>query len=194
MRHAPVRVGAGRPDAGWRFRARRPDRATMGWIADPGSLTARLIARSAGRFRVRVTRLAWARPTLAERRALRLRHGEWALIREVVLEGRGEPWVVARSVIPRATLTGPNRRLRFLGNRPLGAFLFRDPTLRRTQVKVVRLEKSGTAATVGAHTDTADGVATWGRRSTFVLRGRPLLVAEYFLPALLKPLPAGATS
>lgn len=189
MRHAPVRVGAGRPDAGWRFRARRPDHATMGWIADPGSLTARLIAHSAGRFRVRVTRLAWGRPTLDERLALRLPHGEWALIREVILEGCGVPWVVARSVIPRTTLTGRNRRLQFLGNKPLGAFLFRDPTLRRTDVRVVRLEKSGVTSTVGAHPKAPDA---WGRRSTFVLRGSPLLVAEYFLPALLTSRPAGA--
>ncbi len=184
MRHAPVRVGAGRPEAGWRFRARRPDRATMDWIADPGSLTARLVARAAGTFRVRVTRLVWARPTLAERRALALPRGEWALIREVVLEGQGEPWVIARSVIPRVTLTGRNRQLRALGNRPLGAFLFRDPTLRRTEVKVVQLGLPKALSSASAHT-------AWGRCSTFVLRGRPLLVAEYFLPALLTPRSAG---
>ncbi|MFZ5757967.1 MAG: chorismate--pyruvate lyase family protein [Pseudomonadota bacterium] len=156
-------------DAHWRFRSRRPDAATLDWIRDPGSLTARLVARSQGQFRVRITRLARARPRLDECRALGLRTGEWALIREVVLEGCGRPWVVARSVIPVGTLTGPNRRLARLGTRPLGAFLFRDPGLRRDQVQVVR---------------TPDG--HWGRRSRFLLRGRPLLVAEYFLPALLQ--------
>lgn len=158
-----------RLDAGWRFRAARPDARTLGWIRDPGSLTARLVARAGGSFRVRLTRLAWARPTRDERQQLGLPHREWALIREVVLEGRGQPWVVARSVIPRRSLAGRNRQLRRLGNRPLGAFLFRDPGLRRDDVRVVR---------------TADG--HWGRRSRFLLRGRPLLVAEYFLPALLE--------
>ena len=177
MRKAPVRLVAG-----WRFRAERPSAAVLAWIGDPGSLTARLVARSHGAFRVRVTRLAWARPTLAECRELGLRQREWALIREVVLEGRGEPWVVARSVIPRRTLAGPNRRLRRLGSRPLGAFLFRDPTLQRRGVQVVRLENTRES---GAVSTGKSGAVTWGRRSTFLLRGRPLLVAEYFLPALL---------
>lgn len=162
MRQAPLRLVVG-----WRFRSARPDAASLAWIRDPGSLTRRLQQRSAGRFRVRVIRLGFARPRRDECEELRIPAGEWALIREVVLEGRGEPWVVARSVIPLATLKGANRRLRFLGDRPLGAFLFRDPTLRRDAVRVVR----------------HDGA--WGRRSRFCLRGRPLLVAECFLPALL---------
>lgn len=170
MRNRPVTL-----DAGWRFRSARPDARTLPWIRDPGSLTARLVARAGGTFRVRVQRLAWARPALDERLQLRIPGGEWALIREVILEGRGVPWVVARSVIPRHTLAGPNRRLRHLGSKPLGAFLFRDPTLRRDGVRVVR---------------TPDG--HWGRRSRFVLRGRPLLVAEYFLPALLADIPEPA--
>ncbi len=174
MRQPPIRL-----DAGWRFRATRPDAATLGWLADPGSLTARLVALSAGRFRVRVTRQRWGRPTLAERRALALPGNEWALLREVVLEGCGEPWVVARSVIPRTSLTGANRRLLSLGDRPLGAFLFRDPGLRRTAVTVVKLDQASPLGVASAH-------SCWGRRSTFLLRGAPLLVAEYFLPALLE--------
>lgn len=174
LRQAPIR-----PVAGWRFRAGRPDATTLRWLLDPGSLTARLMARAHGNFRVRVTRLAWGRPTLAEATELAMPRSEWALIREVVLEGGGEPWVVARSVIPRTTLAGPNRRLRRLGSRPLGAFLFRDPTLRRRAVHIVMLENKGFISTVGAHT-------VWGRRSTFILRGRPLLVAEYFLPTLVR--------
>lgn len=179
MRPAPLRIGTGRPDAGWRFRACRPDKRTLGWLADPGSLTARLSARAGGTFAVRVTRQAWAPPRLDERRALGLPAGEWALVREVVLAGHGEDWVIARSVIPRTTLVGPNRRLRWLGNRPLGAFLFRDPTLQRTAVRIEQQRAP-------SHTNEASAHFIWGRRSTFVLRGHPLLVAEYFLPALLR--------
>lgn len=170
MRQRPVR-----PAPGWRFRAQRPGPAVLGWLTDPGSLTARLVTRSGGDFHVRLTRLAWAAPTRIEAKELGLRHGERALVREVVLVGRGEDWVVARSVIPRRTLVGRNRRLRHLGNRPLGAFLFRDPTLSRRAVRLVTLPG---ATSVGAN-------IVWGRRSTFILRGQPLLVAEYFLPALI---------
>lgn len=173
MPSRPARRQPNPLDPHWRFRSQRPDAATLRWIRDPGSLTARLQARAGGDFRVRLTRLVWARPRLDECLALRIPAGEWALVREVVLLGRGEAWVMARSVLPRSTLTGRNRQLRRLGTRPLGAFLFRDPGLRRDQVRVVR---------------SPDG--HWGRRSRFLLRGRPLLVAEYFLPALLAGVPA----
>lgn len=189
LRQAPIR-----PVAGWRFRAERPGAAMLDWLLDPGSLTARLVARAHGRFRVRVTRLAWMRPTLDEARELAMPPNERALIREVVLEGEGEPWVIARSVIPRGSLAGRNRQLRRLGSRPLGAFLFRDPTLQRRAVHVVQKEKATcsdwqTAAQPGAaiHASAASTHPIWGRRSTFILRGRPLLVAEYFLPALTGP-------
>lgn len=152
----------------WRFRSHRPDAAVLDWIQDSGSLTARLIALADGDFRVRVTRLRWMRPRRDEALQLQASRCEWALIREVVLEGGGQPWVCARSVIPRGSLQGANAQIRQLGSRPLGAFLFRDPSLQRDQIHVLR---------------THDG--HWGRCSRFLLRGKPLLVAEYFLPALL---------
>lgn len=170
MRHRPVR-----PAPGWRFRAQRPTADVLRWLTDPGSLTARLVTRAGGDFRVRLTRLVWARPTRTEAAELGLGHGEWALVREVVLVGCGDDWVVARSVIPRRTLTGRNRQLRHLGNRPLGALLFRDPGLCRRAVHLITLPN---CPSVGTN-------IVWGRRSTFILRGQPLLVAEYFLPALL---------
>lgn len=179
MHQAPVRLAAG-----WRFRADRPGAAVLDWVLDPGSLTARLASRAGGDFRVRLTRLAWACPTGDECKALGMPRGERALVREVVLQGRGQPWVLARSVIPRQTLAGRNRRLRWLGERPLGAFLFRDPTLRRRSVRLVRLNAAKPSGFASADTG-----SIWGRRSTFLLRGRPLLVAEYFLPALLESVP-----
>lgn len=178
MRHRPIQ-----PVPGWRFRARRPDAPTLDWLLDPGSLTARLVALAGGDFRVRVTRLAWGLPTRDEADALGLRPGEWALVREVTLVGGGADWVVARSIIPRATLGGRNRQLARLGTRPLGAFLFRDPTLRRRAVQIITLPDSAPRAT--GHSTSASTHTVWGRRSTFILRGKPLLVAEYFLPALL---------
>ena len=88
-----------------------------------------------------------------------------------VQNGQQLTWDTGR-LGPLGTLTGRNQQLRRLGTRPLGAFLFRDPGLRRDEVRVVR-----------------DASGHWGRRSRFLLRGRPLLVAEYFLPALLNSAP-----
>jgi chorismate--pyruvate lyase len=141
------------------------------WLRESGSLTARLVALADGDFRVRLLAQHWGRPAPEEARRLGLAPGRCALIREVVLIGRGQPWVRARSVLPVSSLTGPGRRLRKLGNRSLGHLLFRDPTLRRGAIEIARLGQP-------------EG-RVLARRSLLVYRGRPLLVAECFLPALL---------
>lgn len=87
--------------------------------------------------------------------------------RKVVLLGRGQPWVTAHTLVPASSLRGSLRRLRYLDEQPLGQFLFRQPSLRRGQLELA---------------PTGEG---WGRRSLFYVEGKPLLVAEFFLPALI---------
>ena len=147
------------------------------WLLDQGSLTARLVAKSAGDFRVQVLAQRWALPSADERRALGLGLRQRALIREVLLLGGGQPWVQARSVLPLTLLRGRYRFLAQLGARPLGALLFRDRALRRGPIEVAlrpvpALPGFGCAA----------GTCAWQRRSLFHLGGQPLLVAEMFLP------------
>lgn len=160
----------------WRAFRRVPDfvlpRVWHDWILDPGSLTRRLQVLGQGDFSVEILFLGWARPTLDERRVLNLPDAHHALIREVVLRCKGEPVVKARSVMPATTLTGKERQLRFLGNRPLGAFLFRSRNMRRTAIEI---------GAMNWHEE--DWI--YGRRSVFLLHDKPLLVSELFLPALL---------
>ena len=87
---------------------------------------------------------------------------------EVVLFGGDEPWVTAHTLVPVSSLNGPLRRVKSLKNNPLENFLFASPLLVRETLEVVRTE---------------DG---WGRRSLFKLYGHPILVAEFFLPALIR--------
>ena len=155
------------PGRYWQDRA-APD--IRRWLLDEGSLTARLVALAQGRFRVRLLAQRWARPAPEEARRLGLRPGRFALIREVALLGNGETWVRARSVLPATSLTGPGRRLRKLGNRSLGGLLFRDPTLVRGPIEISRIRQP-------------EG-RVYARRSHLVYHGKPLLVAECFLPAL----------
>ncbi|MDP1709109.1 MAG: chorismate lyase [Gammaproteobacteria bacterium] len=162
-------------------RASRPARILWHWLLDPASLTLRLQA-VCGEFRVEVLRNAWARPTLDELHTLGLRPGQRALVREVHLLCDGRPWVFARTVIPRETLSGKYRRLARLGNRSLGAVLFADKTMRRADVHVAcltpahRLYKHTTLGLKGKPPD-----QFWGRRSLFYLCERPLLLSEIFL-------------
>lgn len=162
----------------WASRQRRGlPKGLRGWLLDQSSLTAKLIELSGGDFEVQVLRQHIGRPSLSERRRLGLGLGNWVLVREVVLLGRGEPWVFARSLVPLTSLVGPLRQLRHLRARPLGAFLFAQPGLSRDPMEVSRILSANTYVP-----QSLQGKAPlWGRRSVFRLSGRPLLVSEVFL-------------
>jgi len=148
----------------------RPAPALQSWLLDPGSLTARLKAMAGSQFRVRVLEEAWVHPCspalLQCFQPHVARQRMWS--RKVLLQCGQTPWVAAHSLIPHSSMQGPLKRLRRLDERPLGEFLFREPTMQRFQLELTH----------------DDGI--WGRRSLFYLHGRPLLVAEFFLPALLQ--------
>ena len=103
-----------------------------------------------------------------------------ALVREVLLFGRGVPWVYARSVIPMQTLTGRLRKLRHLDSRPLGALLFSDPTMSREPLEWARISAHSSNSLTSKLPECDQPI--WGRRSVFRLSAKPLLVCEMFLP------------
>jgi chorismate--pyruvate lyase len=151
------------------------------WLLDSGSLTQRLQQASDGQLSVEVLSQSLQLPRLSERRALKLAPRQVALVREVLLFGRGVPWVFARSVIPMQTLTGRLRKLRRLDSSPLGALLFSDPTMSRGPLEwaCIPADKS---ASLTPRLPTFDQ-PIWGRRSVFKLSAKPLLVCEMFLPS-----------
>lgn len=140
------------------------------WLSDPGSLTARL--RHHGSFRV-APGASWIGPPTADERTLLGHTGRrFALIREVMLLLDEEPVVEARSVLPLTSLRNGNRSLASMGSRSLGSELYHHPVACRDRVWArYGLTPAGRGP-------------CWGRQSRFLKRGRPLLVAEYFLPAL----------
>ncbi|HFO0273281.1 TPA: chorismate lyase [Enterobacter asburiae] len=85
-------------------------------------------------------------------------------LREVILCGDDEPWLMGRTVVPESTLNGPELALKQLGTTPLGRYLFSSSSLTRDYIQVGRSE------------------ALWGRRSRLRLSGKPLLLTEIFLP------------
>ncbi|MEQ5835651.1 chorismate lyase [Marinobacter sp. NFXS9] len=144
------------------------------WLELEGSLTRALQLRCRERFHVDVLREGFARPTLEEAQTLHIPSRQLAWIREVQLCGDGQPWVMARTVIPLATLRGRGRRLRHLGGRPLGAFLFSQRRWHRGPFQI------------GLTQNPVPGQPAVGRRSRFHRDHDALLVGEYFLPRLLQ--------
>ena len=150
------------------------------WLFDTGSLTQRLLDASYGELSVNVIKQQFQVPSLSERNALGLPDRQQAMIREVLLCGAGQPWVFARSVIPLTTLSGRLRKLRQLDNQPLGALLFKDPSMTRDLVEVacVNADNNQLPSRLLGNEN-----SVWGRRSVFRLDKKPLLVAEFFLPS-----------
>lgn len=142
------------------------------WVLDTGSLTARLKSLAPGQFSLQVLSVRFARATLSESKALNIPNRQQVYVREVALCIAGKPCVLARSIIPRGTLTGPERQLLWLKNKPLGEYLFNHRDMQRLpiQCKFGRINQQN----------------SWARRSIFKLSGKPLLVSEFFLPALLQ--------
>lgn len=140
------------------------------WLKLEGSLTRALQLRCQHSFRVEILNEGFSRPSREEAQTLGLlpRHNAW--IREVCLLGDGSPWVLARTVIPMATLAGRGRRLRHLGRQPLGAYLFSNTQWQRGAFETGLCQRETPNQPRAA------------RRSRFFSGDRTLLVGEYFLP------------
>ena len=147
------------------------------WLFDSGSLTARLKTLSEGKFAVEVVDESWlVFPELRFRSRfgpVAPGHRFWS--RRVVLLGNGVPWVFANTLIPTHSLCGDLEQIIRLGTRPLGEYLFSQPELSRSEIEIKEIAEQ-----------------SWGRRSWFFLNAKPVLVAEYFLPALLRQIPPKA--
>ena len=142
------------------------------WLCSTDSLTRRLRRVCRHALRVEVLQHGLSRPRLEEAVQLGLPPGRVALVREVrLLDGR-EAVVEARSVIPLEVLQGSWRILARLGEQPLGEIIFTRPGLSRDRLELCRPLPGG----------------SWGRRNHYRLCRRPLLVAEFFLPELVRRL------
>ncbi len=184
MSHRANRTKASRWAVHHRWLHSQVPESARGWLLDAGSLTDRLRASCKGCFSVRVLDEGWQRPRLDEARVLGMRQAAVGWVREVQLLCDGEPQVFARSVVPRRTLSGARRQLAHLGNRPLGAYLFADPGMRRSAVELACIYP-GQAMFAEATRGLQDPPSfIWGRRSVFRVGGKPLLVTEVFLPAV----------
>ncbi|MDH5183144.1 MAG: chorismate lyase [Gammaproteobacteria bacterium] len=152
------------------------------WLLDRGSLTQRMIKSCGGRFRVQLLSQSWQRPLREESLMLGIDPHQWILTRHVLLLCDDVPWVYARTVIPRKTLSGHHRRLANLGERPLGAVLFADRHMSRGEVEVAHLYPHQSLYRQIEQASPCAGETLWGRRSLFQLSNKPLLVYECFLP------------
>lgn len=168
------------------------------WLMDSQSLTRRLQRQSPGNFSVTVLRQTLTRPRRDEAMALGIPHTQLTLVREVILNGDGQPRVFARSVIPLPALRGKLRFLQRLGNRPLGEFLFKNPAIKRGPIWLTRWPIKLLPDIPGSNVSTSWGTprdtVLWARYSIFRHQQAGILVSEVFLPSLLSHTTGKTTS
>lgn len=157
--------------------------AVLDWILDHASLTRRVRSLCGdGIFRVRILSQAYRYASEAEAQVLRIQPGLRVLDRQVQLCCDDRPLVYARSLLPVTLFTGREQRLKYQGSKSLGATLFSDPTVTRGELQVANVPSEHIP---GAEDEDVD---VWGRRSVFRIQGKPLLVAEFYLPQLFETL------
>ncbi len=148
------------------------------WLLDKGSLTERLKQQHNQNVHVQVLHHGWGETTESEQQFLNSPN-EPSSIREVILFGSGQPVVFARSVLPRSSLSGKNKALLELGNKPLGEYIFSQPELQRGPIEIAELP----ASQFNQHLEfNYNHETAWGRRSLFYLNNKPISVCEVFLP------------
>jgi chorismate--pyruvate lyase len=147
----------------------RPSPEYRRWLLDSGSLSQILRQRSGGDFAVLLNEEVWWRGRSAYLCRLlgKQLSAQRFWSRKVVLTGNTEPWVVAHTLVPQQSLGGRLSQVKRLQTKPLGAFLFRQSGLRRAGLDIVETDLG------------------WGRCSLFEFDRHPILVAEFFLPALI---------
>lgn len=138
-----------------------------------------------GTFMVRVLSEQWQRPMFNERILLGMRDSDYGMVRQVQLLCNRQPWIFARTVIPGTTLSGTQRRLAHLGNKPLGALLFADKSVERGRLEVACITPGQAIYDIATRDLKNADKPLWGRRSIFYRDDKPLLVSEIFLPTVV---------
>ncbi len=152
----------------------------LNWLIDPSSLTARLKQQSL-HFRVEVLGQR-IESCHVEEASDDIQAGDQVLVREVLLYCDDKPHVFARSLLPLTSLTGEEQQLAHLGTQSLGQVIFNNPELQRKNIQVAPFEQNSSVACLSTHLKLPVYTPLWGRRSTFMLHDKPLMVAEVFLP------------
>lgn len=150
------------------------------WLLDPNSLTARLKTHC-HQFRVELLGQQ-IENCQAHESVAAISVGEQVLVREVLLFCDEKPQVFARSLLPLSSLTGAEQALANLGTQSLGQVLFNNPSLERKVIEVAEFDATSSVGKLVDDLQLNINHTLWGRRSIFMLKNKPLMVAEVFLP------------
>ncbi|WP_020559985.1 chorismate--pyruvate lyase family protein [Thiofilum flexile] len=154
------------------------------WLGVAGSLTTQLQTICQYTFQVQVLKHEFTPCSELMSKALGLHPFSSVLQREVLLCDGDTPLVFASSVLPEAALVDHYAELRELGARPLGHWIFAEPVLKRALMYYAELP-SELAFFANIPPMAKSTPQLWGRQTLFTGALHPLVVSEFFLPALI---------
>ncbi len=147
------------------------------WLVNTPSLTAK-IRYSCPDMTVEILSEKWQRPLNFEAKALRLKQGEFAWVRCVLLKCNHDNWIYARTVIPKMQTGNPWFALKKLGNQPLGEILFSLKQVKRSPFLLLKSFSSWPYL--------PKQKPRLARQSIFTQKNHKLLLTEVFLEPTLK--------
>ncbi|EKD53949.1 MAG: hypothetical protein ACD_60C00137G0013 [uncultured bacterium] len=151
------------------------------WILHEGSFMKHLKQKGILDARVQLLNQSWQFPLTDEKQYTGIPNRTYALVREVLILSEDQKWMVARTIVPRQTLTGKQRQLAGLKNRALGSVLFKEPAISRSEFEMTYLPIKNSYHALLKAAGFQDH-RLWARRSLFYWQNKPLLLIEIFLP------------
>lgn len=154
------------------------------WLQDHQSLTLRL-QQQYEKFQVQPICVTYAKAYVDECAILNIPLRACVLKRDVFLRGNDQTVVFAHSVLPKKILRGQWLGLKSLGAKPLGAALFANPRVRRTELRYKKLSRQHVLTKSLQQYKVGAPNLLWARRSVFRLHGAEMMVTEVFLPTII---------
>jgi chorismate lyase len=153
------------------------------WLQDAGSFMHRLRSHGVANTKIKVLLQSWQLPFEQERGLLNLDHRQYVWVREVLIHNDDTVWMFARTIFPRLTLTGKEKRFLYLAGKSLGSLLFNNRNTKRSQFEFASVKNTD------HFYNKFQGIANvpsevWARRSIFHIGEKPILLEEFFLPSL----------
>jgi chorismate--pyruvate lyase len=139
-------------------------------------------------FNVVVLNQAWCHLKPNEQHYLGGATDDLVFEREVLLRCHQRVLMVARSVFPKDVLAGKGEVFEHLGNRPLGEVLYQDPNLKRELLDIQAIDQHTSDYQQVAEHMSHQPQKLWTRTTRIVYFGKPILLYEIFMPALIEPL------
>jgi chorismate--pyruvate lyase len=170
-----------------------PGAGMRAWLCAGGSLTARLIERSAA-FRVQRLHQRSALCLPDEAQAIGMGRPGRVWEREVLLRCDERAVVFAHTVVPLSNSATDWPLFGALGERSLGSTLFYDPLVRRGDLEFARLRAGHPLAqrARAALGDTCGSQVFYARRCVYRRHQGTLLVTEVFLPSVIELIAASS--